>query len=67
MILPIHYKRAAFKEAGGSLTIEEVELTMPNAGEVLVEVEACGVCFSDTVSQAHGLGGKLYVSPVSPF
>jgi Zn-dependent alcohol dehydrogenase len=34
-------------------------LTMPDAGEVLVEVEACGVCFSDTVPQAHGLGGKL--------
>ncbi|KAJ5912233.1 alcohol dehydrogenase, partial [Penicillium subrubescens] len=49
----------AFKEAGASLTIEEVELTLPNPGEVLVKVEACGVCFSDTAAQAHGLAGKF--------
>jgi hypothetical protein len=61
MTLPSHYKRAAFKEAGAPLTIEEVELTLPNPGEVLVKVEACGVCFSDTVAQARGLGGKLSV------
>ncbi|OOQ88205.1 putative alcohol dehydrogenase [Penicillium brasilianum] len=63
MSLPSHYKRAAFKEAGGPLTIEEVDLTMPDAGEVLVKVEACGVCFSDTVPQAHGLGGKFPIVP----
>ncbi|KAJ5223915.1 hypothetical protein N7468_008457 [Penicillium chermesinum] len=29
------------------------------AGEVLVKVEACGVCFSDTHAQANGVGGKF--------
>jgi D-arabinose 1-dehydrogenase-like Zn-dependent alcohol dehydrogenase len=62
MTLPSHYKQAAFKEAGAPLTIEEVELTLPNAGQVLVKVEACGVCFSDTAAQAHGVGGKLFVA-----
>lgn len=62
MTLPTHYKQAAFKEAGAPLTVEEVELTLPNAGEVLVKVEACGVCFSDTATQAHGVAGKLCVS-----
>lgn len=61
MSLPSTYKRAVFKEAGGRLTVEQTEMTMPAAGEVLVKVEACGVCHSDTIPQAYGLGGKLYV------
>jgi Zn-dependent alcohol dehydrogenase len=67
MTLPTHYKQAAFKEAGAPLTIEEVELILPNAGEVLVKVEACGVCFSDTAAQAHGVAGKLCVSSFHHF
>jgi D-arabinose 1-dehydrogenase-like Zn-dependent alcohol dehydrogenase len=61
MSFPSHYTRAAFKEAGGKLVIEEVELTPPGPGEVLVKVEACGVCFSDTAAQTFGMGGKLCV------
>jgi Zn-dependent alcohol dehydrogenase len=44
------------------LVVEDVQLTKPAAGEVLVKVEACGVCHSDTIPQAYGLNGKLYVS-----
>jgi Zn-dependent alcohol dehydrogenase len=33
--------------AGGPLTIEEVELEGPKAGEVLVEVKATGICHTD--------------------
>lgn len=61
MSLPSSYTRAVFKEAGAPLTLEQVELTMPAAGEVLVKVEACGVCHSDTIPQAYGLNGQLYV------
>lgn len=61
MDLPSQYKRAAFKEAGASLVIEDVPMITPSTGEVLVKVEACGVCFSDHIAQAHGMGGKLYV------
>ncbi|KAJ5112756.1 hypothetical protein N7532_000801 [Penicillium argentinense] len=63
MTLPSSYKRAVFREAGGSLHVEEVALTMPAPGEVLVKVEACGVCFSDHVPQAYGAMGRFPVVP----
>lgn len=59
MSLPTSYKAALFKEAGAPLVIEDVQLTNPAAGEVLVKVEACGVCHSDTIPQAYGMNGKL--------
>lgn len=58
MILPKTFRQAVFKEAGGPLVIEEASLTPPAPGEILVQVEACGVCFSDTITQ-H-MGGGLY-------
>jgi Zn-dependent alcohol dehydrogenase len=61
MALPTSHKRAVFKEAGGPLTIEQTALIPPTAGEVLVKVEACGVCFSDHIAQSYGMRGSLYV------
>lgn len=46
-------------EAGSPLTIGKIELVLPKAGELLIKVEACGVCYSDTFAQAHGVAGKL--------
>jgi alcohol dehydrogenase, propanol-preferring len=40
-------KAAVLREFKTPLTIEDVEQPQPNAQEVLVEVEACGVCHSD--------------------
>ena len=40
-------KAAILREFKKPLTIEEVERPKPGAGEVLVKVEACGVCHSD--------------------
>ena len=34
-------------QAGQPLTIEEVDLAAPRAGEVLVEVKATGICHTD--------------------
>lgn len=34
-------------QAGQSLTIEEVDLAGPQAGEVLVEIKATGICHTD--------------------
>lgn len=59
MSLPKTYRRAAFKEAGGPLVIEEVQLNSPIKGEILVKIEACGVCFSDIYAQNNGMGGGL--------
>ena len=61
MSLPKSFKQAVFKTAGAPLTIEEVELTPPGKGEVLVKVEACGVCFSDMFAQNNIMGAGLYV------
>jgi propanol-preferring alcohol dehydrogenase len=40
-------KAALLREFKKPLTIEEVDRPKPGAGEVLIQVEACGVCHSD--------------------
>ena len=47
-------KAAVAYEAGKPLTIETVQLDGPQAGEVLVEIKATGVCHTD----AYTLSGK---------
>ena len=47
-------RAAVAREAGAPLTIEDVELEGPKAGEVLVEVKASGVCHTD----AYTLSGR---------
>lgn len=59
MTLPQTYKQAVFKEQGGPLTIENANLTPPAKGEILVKVEACGVCYSDMFAQNNVMGGGL--------
>ena len=56
--IPKTHKAAMFKEQGGPLHIEEIETKMPQEGEVLVKVLACGVCHSEVVAQNNlfGLG-----------
>lgn len=60
MSLPKTFRQAVFKAAGGPLVIEEANLTPPALGQLLVQVEACGVCFSDTITQHNYMGGGLY-------
>ena len=62
MSLPQTYKQAVFKEQGAPLTLEDAQLTPPGKEEVLVKVEACGVCFSDMFAQNNIMGGGLYRS-----
>jgi propanol-preferring alcohol dehydrogenase len=40
-------KAALLREFAGPIAIEEVETPVPGPGEVLVKVQACGVCHSD--------------------
>jgi len=40
-------RAAVLREFGGLVTIEQVETPAPGPGEVLVKVQACGVCHSD--------------------
>jgi D-arabinose 1-dehydrogenase-like Zn-dependent alcohol dehydrogenase len=59
MSLPATFKKAAFTAAGGRLSIEEAPLQLPGKNEVLVKVEACGVCHSDIVVQHNAFGVGL--------
>jgi Zn-dependent alcohol dehydrogenase len=59
MSLPKTYKHAVFKQQGAPLVIEDAELSLPSKGELLVKVEACGVCFSDMFAQHNIMGGGL--------
>ncbi|MCC6377630.1 MAG: alcohol dehydrogenase AdhP [Burkholderiales bacterium] len=45
------------------LTIEEVPVPRPGAGDVLVKIEACGVCHTDL----HAAEGDWPVKPSPPF
>jgi S-(hydroxymethyl)glutathione dehydrogenase/alcohol dehydrogenase len=40
-------RAAVLEEFGAPLVVQEVELEEPKAGEVLVRLEACGVCHTD--------------------
>ncbi|KAF7115478.1 hypothetical protein CNMCM5793_002436 [Aspergillus hiratsukae] len=60
---PQTYKQAFFKSAGAPLVIEETPLTPPGPNEILVKVEACGVCFSDVFAQNNVMGGGFPIVP----
>ncbi|ROV90519.1 hypothetical protein VMCG_09841 [Cytospora schulzeri] len=63
MTLPKVYKQAVFKVQGEPLTLEDVELKLPGPGEILVKVEACGVCHSDAFAQENVFGGGFPIVP----
>ncbi|RHZ59795.1 uncharacterized protein CDV56_105027 [Aspergillus thermomutatus] len=63
MSLPQTYKREVFKELGHPLTVEDAPLKPPATKELLIKVEACGVCYSDMYSQYNGLGGGFPIAP----
>ncbi|KAI1097406.1 putative alcohol dehydrogenase, partial [Jackrogersella minutella] len=63
MSLPKTFKQAVFRAQGQPLTIEQAPLKLPGAGELLVKVEACGVCFSDLFAQNNIMGGGFPIVP----
>jgi propanol-preferring alcohol dehydrogenase len=56
-------KAAVVREFGKPLTIEEVELPTPAADQILVKIEASGVCHTDL----HAAEGDWPVKPNPPF
>ncbi len=56
-------KAAVVRAFGQPLTIEEVAVPRPNAGDILVKIEACGVCHTDL----HAAEGDWPVKPNPPF
>ncbi|KAJ4286595.1 hypothetical protein N0V88_007957 [Collariella sp. IMI 366227] len=63
MSLPKTFKQAVFTEAGGRLSIEDTPLKSPGKNEILIKVEACGVCHSDTLAQHNVMGGGFPFVP----
>ncbi len=63
MSLPKTYKQAAFHEAGGPLVVSQVPLQQPGQGEILIKVEACGVCHSDVQPQHNAWGAGFPIVP----
>jgi alcohol dehydrogenase, propanol-preferring len=56
-------KAAVVHGFGKPLTIEEVEVPCPGARDILVRIEACGVCHTDL----HAAEGDWPVRPTLPF
>lgn len=56
-------KAAVVREFGQPLVLEEVAVPRPAAGELLVKIEACGVCHTDL----HAAEGDWPVKPQPPF
>src|SRR5246127_3806908 len=59
-------KAAILREFKGPLSIEEVDRPKPEAHDVLIQVEACGVCHSD-LHVADGDWPELVPIPKRPF
>ena len=59
MIIPQTMRAAVSKEFGKPLVVEEVPVPTAGAGEVLVKIEACGVCHTDL----HAVEGDWPVKP----
>ncbi|HCV97187.1 MAG TPA: zinc-dependent alcohol dehydrogenase, partial [Stenotrophomonas sp.] len=56
-------KAAVVREFGKPLRIEEVQVPRPGPGDILVKIEACGVCHTDL----HAVDGDWPVKPNPPF
>lgn len=56
-------KAAVVRALGQPLQIEEVGVPTPGAGQILVKIEACGVCHTDL----HAASGDWPVKPNPPF
>lgn len=53
-------KVAQISKAGGDFEIVEREIPKPEAGQVRIKVEACGVCHSDVLVKEGGWPGLQY-------
>ena len=61
--VPKTMKAAFVTEFGKPLTIGELPVPQPKDGQVLIKVEACGVCHTDV----HAADGDWPVKPKTPF
>ncbi|WP_405198297.1 alcohol dehydrogenase [Christiangramia sp. LLG6405-1] len=53
-------KAAVIEEAGGDFIIKDLDKPSPSANEILIKVEACGICHSDNFVKEGGFPGLEY-------
>lgn len=58
--LPKTYRAWVIESVNAPLRLQEVELKQPGAGEVLIKVLVCGVCYTDVAVQKGELGDNLF-------
>ena len=56
-------RAAVVRQFGQPLVLEDWEIPVPGTGQILVKVEACGVCHTDV----HAKNGDWPVKPTLPF
>ncbi|RDW82767.1 alcohol dehydrogenase-10 [Coleophoma cylindrospora] len=61
--LPKTYKAAVLEKVNAPFTLKDIELKLPERGEVLVKVLATGVCHSDSVVQSGAFGNAFPIIP----
>jgi propanol-preferring alcohol dehydrogenase len=60
---PGTYQAAVVPEFGSALTLKQVDLPALEPGQILVKVEACGLCHTDI----HAAHGDWPIKPTPPF
>ena len=53
-------KAAVIEKAGGDFIIKDVDKPSPSENEILIKVEACGICHSDNFVKEGGFPGLEY-------
>ena len=61
----MNVRAAVAHKAAAPLTIEDVDLDAPRAGEVLVEIKATGVCHTDAYTLSGADSEGLSQGPAS--
>ncbi|MGB5980542.1 MAG: alcohol dehydrogenase [Nonlabens sp.] len=56
-------KAARFLEQGGDLTVGDMDKPSPANNEILIKIEACGVCHSDMFTQQGAMGNDFPRTP----
>jgi alcohol dehydrogenase/propanol-preferring alcohol dehydrogenase len=56
-------KAARFLEQGGDMTVVEMDKPQPAKNEILIKIEACGVCHSDMFTQQGAMGNDFPRTP----
>ncbi|EUC33122.1 hypothetical protein COCCADRAFT_26527 [Bipolaris zeicola 26-R-13] len=58
--IPTSCRAVVIGKVGAPWTIKDVPVSSPNAGEVLIKVQACGICHSDVFLQQGHLGDHIF-------